>query len=144
MISLITLNSCNINTILNRNNPVFVLPVIVRLFKNRVTSLIYRWQPIRPRWDYVDFTHILEIIQLLQLYFKYFFLILSQVNSENYQFHIFCCVQTYKVESTWKLFRQFEPKKTRWKVSILYLIWLEVRRLVWNKVVIVEWLQKCV
>ena len=29
--------------------PVFVLPVTDRLFKKRVTSLIFRWQPIWPR-----------------------------------------------------------------------------------------------
>ena len=33
------------------HNPVFVLPVTDRLFKNRVTSLIFRWQPIWLRWD---------------------------------------------------------------------------------------------
>ena len=59
-------------------------------------------------------------------------------------FILFFCAQSYKVESAWKLFRQFGRRKKQWKVSILYLIWLEVRRLVWNEVVIVEWSQKCV
>ena len=58
--------------------------------------------------------------------------------------YFFFYAQTYIVESAWQLFSYSVSlsEKKRPKVSILYLIWLEIRILVWNKAVLVEWLQK--
>ena len=140
------LNNNYIRVLVHRlNNQVFVLSVTDRLFKNWVTSLTCRWQPIWPRWDKVDFTHIHAIIQLLQLYFKHIFLFYVKSILKIINFILFSALKLSKRNPHGSYNSvSLSGEKKRWKVSISYLIWLKVRRLVWNKVVIVEWLQKCV
>ena len=101
---------------------------------NRVTSLIYRSQPMLTRWDYGRFYELfwnLSTKTLCQRYFKFkkrllltYFLTLSQINSKNYHFHTFFCAQTDKAESIWKLCHQFERRKTMKIIKfVLDLTW---------------------
>ena len=93
---------------------------------NRVTTLIYRSQPIWTRWDYGWFYELFCNLSIKTTLFQTYFLTLRQINSKNYHFHTVYCAQTDKVESTWKLCHRFE----RWKTMEIFNFVLD---LTWSK-----------
>ena len=95
---------------------------------NRVTSLIYRSQPIWTRWDYVRFYELFCNLSTKTTLFQTYFITLSQINSKNYHFHTFFLRSNWQSGIHMKVMPSVWAKKKPWKLSILYLIWLEIRR----------------
>ena len=88
-----TLNCCTVFFIYRLNNPVSVTRG-QRL--NRVTSLIYRSQPIWTCWDNSRFYELFCNHSTKTTFFQTYFLTLSEINYKNYHFHTFSALKSTK------------------------------------------------